>query len=42
MDFVPENGQNGPKNDPTFEKRDPEDPDLGKFVDFLDILSNWA
>ena len=40
--FCPKTVKNGPKNDPTFEKRAPEDPDLDKFVDFLDILSNWA
>ena len=42
MEFWPKNDQKRPINDPKFEKRAPEGPDLGKFDDFLDILSNWA
>ena len=33
--FWPKNGQHCLKNDPKFEKRAPEGPDLGKFVDVL-------
>ena len=35
VDCLPENGQNGPKNDPKVEKRAPEGPSVGKFVDFF-------
>ena len=41
-DFWPKNCQKRPKNDPIFQKRAPEGPDLGKFVVFLGILSNWT